>query len=149
MYTHWFSHMCRTLLLAYRRNQRIFIGRSKALLSWLAIRFSLRLFVSHQSPNYLTRKTVTISWQVEKIFLNVFWKKRRFYPFRENVVPASVILCSMLFLVIILWYQPFPLFVGWSVKNVFSHILADGEISSKVLWYGYRWNTRISLRTCK
>ena len=57
-------------------------------------------------------------------------KKKRFYPFRENVVPASVILCSMLFLVIILWYKPFPLFVGWSLKNVISHILAEGEISS-------------------
>ena len=32
----------------------------------------------------------------------MIYEKKRFYPFRENVVPASVILCSMLFLVIIL-----------------------------------------------
>ena len=57
-------------------------------------------------------------------------KKKRFYPFRENVLHASVILCSMLFLVIILQYKPFPLFVSWSVKIVFSHILAEREISS-------------------
>ena len=87
-------------------------------------------FVSDQSLNYPTRKTVTISWQEEKIFLDVLWKKNRFYPFRENVLHGSVILCSMLFLVIILWYKPFPLFVGWSLKNVISHILAEGEISS-------------------
>ena len=36
----------------------------------------------------------------------------------------------MLFLVIILQYKPFPLFVSWSVKIVFSHILAEREISS-------------------
>ena len=57
-------------------------------------------------------------------------EKKGFYPFRENMLHASVILCSMLFLVIILWYKPFPLFVGWSLKNVISHILAEGEISS-------------------
>ena len=37
VYTHWFSPMCLILLLAYMRNWRIFIGKSKALLSRLAI----------------------------------------------------------------------------------------------------------------
>ena len=37
VYTHWFSHMCLTLLLAFMRNQRIFLGKSEALLSLLAI----------------------------------------------------------------------------------------------------------------
>ena len=37
VFTHWFSHMCFTLLLAYMRNRRILIGKSEALLSWLAI----------------------------------------------------------------------------------------------------------------
>ena len=36
---------------------------------------SLRPLLSHQSTNYLTRKTVNISRQEEKIFLNVIWKK--------------------------------------------------------------------------
>ena len=37
VYTYWFSHMCLILLLAYKRNQRIVIGKSEALLWWLAI----------------------------------------------------------------------------------------------------------------
>ena len=38
VYTHWFFHMCLILLLAYyRKNRRIFIGKSEELLSWLAI----------------------------------------------------------------------------------------------------------------
>ena len=37
VYTHWFSPMCLILLLAYMRNWWIFIGKSKALLSQLAI----------------------------------------------------------------------------------------------------------------
>ena len=60
---------------------------------------SLRPLLSHQSANYLTRKTVTTSRQEEKIFLNVIWKKR-IYPFRENVLHTCVIRCSVLFLVI-------------------------------------------------
>ena len=36
---------------------------------------SLRPLLSHQSTNYLTHETVTISRQEEKIFLNVIWKK--------------------------------------------------------------------------
>ena len=37
VYTYWFSYMCLILLLAYKRNQRIVIGKSEALLWWLAI----------------------------------------------------------------------------------------------------------------
>ena len=37
VYTYWFSHMCLILLLAYKRNQRIVIRKSEALLWWLAI----------------------------------------------------------------------------------------------------------------
>ena len=36
---------------------------------------SLRPLLSHQSTNYLTRKTVNNSRQEEKIFLNVIWKE--------------------------------------------------------------------------
>ena len=36
---------------------------------------SLTPLLSHQSINYLTRKTVTISRQEEKIFFHVLWKK--------------------------------------------------------------------------
>ena len=37
VYTHWFSHMCLILSSVYMRNRRIFIGKSEALPSWLAI----------------------------------------------------------------------------------------------------------------
>ena len=37
VFTHWFSHMCLILLVAYMANWRIFMGKSEALLSWLAI----------------------------------------------------------------------------------------------------------------
>ena len=36
---------------------------------------SLTPLLSHQSTNYLTRKTVNISQQEEKMFLNFIWKK--------------------------------------------------------------------------
>ena len=38
LYTHWFSHVCHILLLAYKGNRRIFTRKSEALLSWLTIR---------------------------------------------------------------------------------------------------------------
>ena len=91
---------------------------------------SLTPLLSHQSINYLTCKTVTISRQEEKIFFHVLWKKR-IYPFRENVLHTCVIRCSVLFLVIFTKKENdinhFFYFVSWSLKNVFSHILAEGE----------------------
>ena len=57
------------------------------------VRFPLRLFASDQSPNYLTRKTVTISWQEEKIFLDVLWEKKGYLSFQRKC--ASRICNSM------------------------------------------------------
>ena len=59
VFTHWFSHICLILLLAYIRNQRTFIGKSEALLSWLAICLLFWWFISHRLVNYANINTWT------------------------------------------------------------------------------------------
>ena len=48
--TLWFSHMCLILFLAYTRNRRSFVGKSEALLSWVAICLLFGWF--YQEPSF-------------------------------------------------------------------------------------------------
>ena len=71
VYTHWFSHMCLTWLLAYMRNRRIFIGKSEALLSWLAICLLssvwwLRKFLICENQTLKTKDIKKRAWNISQ-----------------------------------------------------------------------------------
>ena len=94
--------------------------------------FSSSFFLSHQSRNYLTRKTVTISRWEEETFLNVLWEKKRIYPFRENVLSD---MCNSMHCAIFSYFYwkkdktHIFFFVGWYLKNVFRLVFVEGERS--------------------